>query len=149
MSQLPLVSMAILYRDQKFLMQLRDDYEHILFPGQWGLFGGHLEIEEDPQSGLVREVREEINYLVVKPNFFKSYNDDSAHRYIYFAALNKDIDFLELNEGQDLDLVSIEDVSRGLHYSSKIKQDRQLGAIHQRILLDFFEFAQHNLGDFD
>ncbi len=148
MSQPPLVSMAILYQNQNFLMQLRDDYEHIICPGQWGLFGGHLEQEETPQSGLVREVIEEINYFINKPTFFKSYNDDKAQRYIYFAALDQSLSKLELNEGQDLDLVSIQSIREGQHYSSKIRQTRKLGAIHRQILLDFFEFANNNLSGF-
>ena len=148
MSQAPLVSMAILYQDQNFLMQLRDDYEHILFPGQWGLFGGHLKKEENPQAGLVREVIEEINCLIDKPTLFRSYKDEKAHRYIYFAALNKDIRNLELNEGQDLDLIPIRNIYQGQHYSPKIRQTRKLGEIHRRIILDFVEFANHNLADF-
>lgn len=148
MSQPLIVSMVILYQDQNFLMQLRDDYEHILFPGQWGLFGGHLNQEETPQAGIIREVREEINYFIAEPTLFRSYDDDKAHRSIYFATLDKNINTLELNEGQDLDLVPIKNISKGQHYSRKIGQTRNLGEIHRRILLDFLEFARHNLTDF-
>ena len=40
------VAIAILYQDNKFLMQLRDNIPTIAYPGYWGLFGGHLEAGE-------------------------------------------------------------------------------------------------------
>ena len=76
MVQPPLVAMAILYRDNKFLMQLRDDIEGILYPGKWGFFGGHLELGETPELGLKRELLEEINYVVEQPKLFDSYEDN-------------------------------------------------------------------------
>lgn len=139
-----LVTMAVLYQKQHFLMQLRDDKEEILYPGKWGLFGGHIESGETPQAGLIREVKEEINYLVAKPIFFRAYSDRKYQRDIFFAPLEVSLESLELNEGQDLDLVSLEDVSLGYHYSHKIREKRELGAIHRRILLDFAIFAQQN-----
>lgn len=48
------VALAILYQGDRVLMQLRDDYPHILYPGHWGLFGGHLEPEEVPLEGVRR-----------------------------------------------------------------------------------------------
>jgi len=56
------VALAILEQDGRFLMQLRDDIPTILYPGVWGLFGGHLEAGESPEIGLKRELKEEINY---------------------------------------------------------------------------------------
>lgn len=142
-----LVTMAVLYQKQHFLMQLRDDKEEILYPGKWGLFGGHIESGETPQAGLIREVKEEINYLVAKPIFFRAYSDRKYQRDIFFAPLEVSLESLELNEGQDLDLVSLNDVRLGYHYSSKIKEKRELGTIHRRILLDFAIFARQNFID--
>ncbi len=56
------VAIAILYQDDKFLMQLRDDIPNIVYPGHWGLFGGHLESGETPDSAVKRELLEEIGY---------------------------------------------------------------------------------------
>jgi len=50
------VALAILEQDGRFLMQLRDDIPTILYPGVWGLFGGHLEAGESPEIGLKREL---------------------------------------------------------------------------------------------
>jgi len=40
--QIPEVSIVILYQNDQYLMQLRDNIPHIAAPGCWGLFGGHL-----------------------------------------------------------------------------------------------------------
>jgi hypothetical protein len=43
MSDLPQVAIAILYRQDQFLLQLRDNIPNIAYPGHWGFFGGHLD----------------------------------------------------------------------------------------------------------
>ncbi len=131
------VAIAILYRENKFLMQLRDDIEGIVYPGNWGFFGGHLEVGETPEAALKRELVEEINYVIEKPKLFNFYTDDRAKRYIFHAPLTVDLDNLELNEGWDLDLVPVENIQRGFHYSDKPKMEKPLGTLHRQILLDF------------
>lgn len=37
------VALAMLLRDGRWLMQLRDEIPTIVAPGCWGLFGGHLD----------------------------------------------------------------------------------------------------------
>lgn len=144
------VAVAILYQDKKFLMQLRDDIPGIFYPGCWGLFGGHLEPGETPETGLKREVEEEINYNLLSPTKLGCYNDEKVIRHVYHAPLKVSMEALTLNEGWDMDLVSLLDIQRGSCYSAKAGQDKPLGAIHQRILLDFVtqknnNFAQKSL----
>ncbi|MEB3314276.1 MAG: NUDIX domain-containing protein, partial [Cyanobacteriota bacterium] len=43
MTPRPEVAVAILYQSNQVLLQLRDDHPGIIYPGQWGFFGGHLE----------------------------------------------------------------------------------------------------------
>ncbi|WP_013321823.1 NUDIX hydrolase [Gloeothece verrucosa] len=133
------VALAILYQQGKFLMQLRDDLPHILYPGKWGFFGGHLEAGENPTDGLKRELLEEIGYEVVAPQLFRCYTGDQIIRYIYSAPLTVSVNQLVQAEGQDLALVTADAVRSGCYYSHKINQVRSLGEIHQRILLDFME----------
>ena len=65
-----LVAIAILQHQDKFLMQLRDDIPSIVHPGVWTMFGGHLEIGENPEMGIRRELQEEIGYIPQEINFF-------------------------------------------------------------------------------
>ncbi len=131
------VAMAVLEQDEKFLMQLRDDIPGILYPGCWGLFGGHLEPGETPEAGLKRELEEEISYSVISPIKLNCYNDEKVIRHIYYAPLKVSLEALVLNEGWDLSLVSLQDIRRGFCYSQKAEQERPLGDIHQHILMDF------------
>ena len=131
------VAMAIIYQQGKFLMQLRDDIPSILYPGVWGLFGGHLETGESPEIGLKRELLEEINYSVDTPKKFGCYADTKIIRHVFHLPLLVGIEALELNEGWDLGLVTPEDIHRGYCYSERAGEEKQLGAIHRNILLDF------------
>ncbi|MFM6057653.1 MAG: NUDIX hydrolase, partial [Microcystis aeruginosa] len=96
------VALAILEQDGRFLMQLRDDIPTILYPGVWGLFGGHLEAGESPEIGLKRELQEEINYEAPSLRYFRSYNDDNLSRYLYHVPLTVALEKLVQTEGQDL-----------------------------------------------
>jgi 8-oxo-dGTP pyrophosphatase MutT (NUDIX family) len=133
------VALAILYRDGKFLLQLRDNIPSIRYPGQWGLFGGHLEAGETPDEGLKRELLEEINYSVVIAQEFRCYADENAVRHVYYAPLTVPLTQLVLQEGWDMALVSPPAIASGQCYSSKAGYSRPLGTLHRQILLDFLE----------
>lgn len=133
------VTMAILYREEKFLMQLRDDFEHIIYPGVWGFFGGHIEVGEDPTAGVKRELAEELGYVPPKIELFVEHADDRARRYFYHGELTVPISNLALNEGQDLALCSIEEIQKGEKFSEKLGEMRYLGEPHRKALLTFIE----------
>lgn len=135
------VAIAILHRDGCFLMQLRDDKPTIFYPGHWAFFGGHLEPDEPPDVGVRRELLEEIGYAPPVLTQFNCYGDERVIRHVYHGELTVGLEQLELNEGMDLDLLTPDDIRRGDRYSQRIQQTRPLGAPHQRILLDFMEWA--------
>lgn len=136
-STVPTVAIAILYRDQQFLMQLRDNIPNILYPGYWGLFGGHLEPGETPEIALQRELLEEIGYTPPTASFFGQYPDPHVMRYVFQAPLTVEVDQLVLMEGWDLGLLTLADVDRGECYSAKAGSVRPVGDRHRQILLDF------------
>lgn len=134
------VAIAILYQDNQFLLQLRDDKPQIRYPGQWAFFGGHLEPDEYPEVGLMRELLEEIGYCPPCARHFRSYGEKTEIlRHVFSAPLEVEITTLELNEGMDLGLCSIEAIQRGYLYSQRIGKIRPISSPHRQILLDFLQ----------
>lgn len=131
------VTMAILHQDGKFLMQLRDDFPHIVHPGCWGFFGGHLDPGEDADTAINRELLEEIGFLPPALSLFEQQSDETKRRYYYHGELTVPISDLQLNEGQDLALCSVAEIRAGEKFSEKLGEVRSLGKPHQAILLKF------------
>jgi 8-oxo-dGTP diphosphatase len=132
------VAMAVLYRENKFLMQLRDKNPNIVYPGYWGLFGGHMESGETPEDTVKREILEEIGYVLPPTlSVFGCYPDEKVIRHVFHAPLMVKLDQLVLNEGWDMSLVTLEEIYQGSCYSAAAGEVRPLGPRPQRILLDF------------
>ncbi|MBW4654153.1 MAG: NUDIX hydrolase [Kaiparowitsia implicata GSE-PSE-MK54-09C] len=133
------VAIAILVQDQKFLMQLRNDKPDIVFPGVWGFFGGHMEPGETPAIAVVRELEEEIGYAPPGLTLFAEYPSQTFVRHVFAAPLDVPLTALELNEGWDMALVSIDQVQQGECYSAVADQVRSLAPPHRQILLDYWQ----------
>lgn len=133
------IAIAMLIRDHQFLMQLRDDIPTIHHPGVWAFFGGHIEPNEDPETGIWRELQEEIAYTPPWIKFFDRWVDGPIARNIFYGPLTVPLEALELNEGWDMGLWSVAEIQKGERYSEKAQQVRTIGAPHQQILLSFIE----------
>ena len=133
------VAIAILYQNDKFLMQLRDDIPNIVYPGHWGLFGGHLEPGETPEIAVKRELLEEISYTPPNLLEFGCYPDEKAIRHVYYAPLTVELIDLVLLEGWDMDLLTIDNIKQGSYYSQKAKGIYPLVPTAQKILIDFID----------
>ena len=131
------VAIAILYRDDKFLFQLRDDIPNIVYPGHWGLFVGHLDPGETPDIAVARELLEEIGYTLPSISKFGCYNDVKVIRHVYHAPLTVELERLVLFEGWDMDLLTPAQIRQGSRYSAKADRVLPLVPAAQRILLDF------------
>jgi 8-oxo-dGTP pyrophosphatase MutT (NUDIX family) len=131
------VAIAIITQEGKFLMQLRDEIPTIVYPGHWGLFGGHLEEGETADQAIIRELAEEINYQPSDIVKLACYQDKRVIRHVYHAPLMVYVDQLILKEGWDLALLTPEEIKQGYAYSEKANQFKPLGKPHQKILLDF------------
>ena len=136
-AQLIPVVMAIIYQDGKYLMQLRDEIPTIVYPGVWGLFGGHIELGESPEVGLKRELIEEINYSPSSLTKFCSIPGGDYLRHFFHCPLTVPISDLELKEGWDLKLLTPEEITQGFAYSQCAITNKPLGDIHRQMMLDF------------
>jgi 8-oxo-dGTP diphosphatase len=134
------VAIAILYQDDKFLMQLRDNIPTILYPGYWALFGGHIELGETPEIAVQREILEEIGYTLPSNfSFFDIYSDERVIRHVFYAPLEVEFSELVLSEGWDMGLLSFSEIQQGKFYSPIANETRPLGPVHQGILSDFIK----------
>ncbi|YAI81960.1 MAG: NUDIX hydrolase [cyanobacterium endosymbiont of Rhopalodia sterrenbergii] len=132
--------MAIVYQENNFFLQLRDNLSTIAYPDHWGLFGGHIESGETPEQALKRELVEEINYKVPNPMEFRVYNEPNITRYLYSSPLTVAIEQLVLQKGVDFGLVPVNMIKQGRCYSPKTDQVHPIGKVHRAMLLDFFEY---------
>ncbi|MEM9540382.1 MAG: NUDIX hydrolase [Cyanobacteria bacterium P01_E01_bin.42] len=132
------VAIAILYQDEYFLMQLRDDIPNIAAPGCWGFFGGHLDPGETPEEALLRELVEEIDYKFTEtPLKFGQYPSDRVIRHVFAVPLQVPLSHLELKEGWDFALVTAEEIRQGERFSEIADSVRPLSSVHRQILLDY------------
>ena len=134
---LAIVAVAILYQEDRYLLQLRDNIPNIVYPDHWGFFGGHLEAGESPEEALMRELSEEIGYQPPAVYPFRTYETDRSIRHVFHAPLLGAIDRLVLGEGADFKLVSVAEIEAGQAYSEVLVQLKPLGNAHRQILLDF------------
>ena len=121
------VALAMLKRDNQWLMQLRDDRPDILYPGHWGLFGGHLEDDETPEDAIKRELLEEINWTPQHPlKHWFSHNNGRRTVHLFRGRLDVHLHELTLQEGQDLLLAPLEKILSGTLWSDVVAQNRPI-----------------------
>jgi 8-oxo-dGTP diphosphatase len=91
----------------RFLLQQRDDVAGILHPGKVTLFGGHREGRESFLECVVREIHEEISYVVAAEQFEYLASlvggdidvDGGALHAEFFIARDVPVDRLTVTEG--------------------------------------------------
>ena len=135
----PVVAIAILYQNDRFLMQLRDNIPTIAYPGHWAFFGGHLDPGESHEAAIHRELLEEISYDPPHLTYFRCYSDPQVIRHVYQAPLTVGLADLQLHEGWDMGFLTLEEIRQGGCYSPKAGYVCPLGKPHQQILLDFLQ----------
>ena len=121
------VALAMLQRDGRWLLQLRDDIDTIIYPGHWGLFGGHLEPSETPVQALMRELQEEIDWAPEPaPELWFSHNNGTRIVHVFRGQLDRPLEQLQLLEGQDIKLVSLDELRRGQVWSDHGQETRPI-----------------------
>ena len=103
-----IVKIVLLNDQDKILMQLRD--EHVPSGGKWSLWGGGVEEGETFEQAIVREVKEEINFDLKEFTKIDELTDKKGNERVWFKGkIDKDLNDLTLNEGQDFAYFSYEE----------------------------------------
>ena len=120
------VALALLQRDGRWLMQLRDEIPTIVSPGCWGLFGGHLDPGETPEQALRRELVEEISWQPPELELVMVHHIHRRTAHVFRAELSVPLAQLTLLEGLDMALVSSEELLAGSIWSTHLGTHRPL-----------------------
>ena len=120
--------------DGRWLLQLRDDIEGILYPGQWALFGGHLDSGETPEVALRRELEEEINWKGSDLTPWFELRDGQRMRHFFRGPLAVPFESLTLLEGQDMVLAELDELLTGSIWSPKCQEKRLLAPSLKRAI---------------
>jgi len=120
------IAVAMIERQGRWLLQLRDDIEGIVHPGTWGLFGGHLDPGETPEQALRRELEEEISWVAGEVRWWFDHQDPHRTLHVFHVPLAVPLEALELREGQDMVLAELDELQSGAIWSPKRRESRTL-----------------------
>ena len=103
---------AIIYKNNQFLLQLRDNSKKISYPNHWSFFGGEVENDENDEEALLRELKEEIAWIPNKINYYTTFLDYSTNAKVklYLIKFESNNTKLNLNEGQKMKWFKLEDI---------------------------------------
>jgi ADP-ribose pyrophosphatase len=101
---LRLVAKAVIYKNNLFLLQLRDNDNSISYPNKWSFFGGELDKGENFEVALKRELTEELNFSPEKYHYISMDIDSTTNCSInyYIVHCNLPDEELILGEGQSM-----------------------------------------------
>lgn len=94
---------GIIVKNKKILLQLRDNKKDIIFPNSWGFFGGGININEDHNKAIKRELYEELNIKNFKKLRFINSHFSTNYKCIFFIYTLKLEENITLQEGYDCD----------------------------------------------
>ena len=132
---------TILHVDYKrFLLQLRDLKHWIPYPGHWGVFGGEIKNHESPEIAGRRELEEELGYVPQTSRYFRDYYIDSnVHLHIFYGDVTVPFAELQLMEGLDMGLFSLEEIYSLKLYSKKMGKSFPVPPLLKGFFKDFTE----------
>jgi len=99
----------LLNSNNEVLLLLRDDRVDIPFPNMWDIPGGKVEINEDPEFAVRREINEELGIANLHEiNLFKIITSENLTDYIFWKKLELNPHKIDLKEGQRIEYFSLE-----------------------------------------
>ena len=114
---------AVIFKEGKFLLQLRDNNPTIAYPNTWAFFGGGVVEGEKHEEALKRELKEELGwcpqefkYLIKVMN--KTVNCNITH---YLVPCKVPDDKLYLGEGMAMEWFTRDEVLEKANKPNEVK----------------------------
>jgi len=103
---------AVIYKDDKYLLQLRDNDPAISYPNTWSFFGGEVDEGEYFEEALKRELEEELSLHPDELFFLDKFTNKKVNCNITYYMVNCEAPegSLVLGEGQAMDWFTLEEV---------------------------------------
>tara|TARA_B100000315_G_scaffold174372_1_gene162782 strand:+ start:647 stop:1090 length:444 start_codon:yes stop_codon:yes gene_type:complete len=103
---------AVIYKNHKYLFQLRDNDASISYPNQWSFFGGEVDEGENFEEALKRELMEELSWC---PNKFFPLSKDkdkmtNCNINYYLVHCELPDHKLILGEGQEMKWFTVQEI---------------------------------------
>lgn len=104
---------AVIYKGDKFLLQLRDTNPAISYPNTWSLFGGEVDEGEDFDEALIRELEEELSWSPDEVVFLNKSKNNKVNCNITYYLVHCTLPekSLVLGEGQAMSWFTFEEIS--------------------------------------
>jgi mutator protein MutT len=104
---------AVIFKEGKFLLQLRDNDPAIPYPNSWAFFGGGVDKGEKHKEAMKRELKEELGWCPKEFEYLMTVRNTTANCNIthYFAECTVPNDQLCLGEGQAMAWFSLYEIS--------------------------------------
>jgi len=115
------VKVILINPEGKIFLLHREDIPKLVERNTWSFVGGGVEEGETPEEALIRETKEEIGYDLEKMEFFKEYDDPGIRRYVFVAKIDKEINEINLTEGDDMGFFSLEE-ARDMNLSKNTRR---------------------------
>ena len=106
------IAKAVIHKNKKYLLQLRDNDTSISYPNKWSFFGGELDKGENFEEALKRELLEELNWCTNKFSFLAKDTDNMTNCKINFYLVHCELPDhkLKLGEGQAMKWFTIQEI---------------------------------------
>jgi 8-oxo-dGTP diphosphatase len=98
----------LLNRNNEVLLLLRDNKVDIPFPNMWDIPGGKVEVGEEPEFAVRREINEELGIANLgEISLFKIITSEKITDYIFWKRLDLNPNEIDLQEGQRIEYFDI------------------------------------------
>lgn len=119
-----------IFKNNRVLLQLRDENKKISFPGQWGVISGEISVNDSsPLEAAKREIKEELSISKIKDlkfveTFLDRKNENILH-YVFRLQMEFDQKIV-LNEGIEFSFFSKQEFNKGIKFSKLLMKNSKV-----------------------